>query len=181
MTPMAAMPLTKTTTNLTKTDQSFPVAMLPRRQFLTLTGALTAAAALGLAGCGATGHKLVCQHQRSGEVYAELDITVGSLITHSWIHSIERSRWTDTYRFDGADLILSSTEFEEYGAGMPMDEGDVRISDDRVIIENIDRRFEAIRWIHSHLVDYRIGIDARDNLIAADELPHREPLELRPV
>lgn len=134
---------------------------------------------MALSGCSAD-HKLVCQHQRSGEVYAELDLAVGSEVTHSWIHSIELSRWTDTYRFNGKNLILSSTEFEEYGAGMPMDEGDLRIVDGKILIENIDRDFEAIRWIHSHRVDYRIGIDDRENLIAANELPDSEPIELRP-
>ena len=122
----------------------------------------------------------MCQHQRSGEVYAELGIVVGSLITHSWIHSIELSRWSDTYRFDGEQLMLVSTEFEEYGAGMPLDEGDVRLKDGKVIIENIDRPFEAIRWIHSHRVDYRIGVDAQEDLIDSGDLPDREPLELRP-
>lgn len=152
---------------------------LSRRQLLSLAGAGVAAAALGLSGCSSSTHTLLCQHQRTQEVYAQWDISVGSLITHSWIHSIELSRWTDTYRFDGEELILSRTEFEEYGAGMPLDEGDVSLDDGKIVIENIDRRFEAIRWIHSHDVDYRIGIDSQKNLIAADELPHREPLELR--
>lgn len=147
---------------------------------MACAGAAAAAGTLGLSGCLAGTHKLVCRHQRSGEVYAELDIRQGSTITHSWVHSIELSRWTDTYRFDGEALTLTSTEFEEYGAGMPMDEGDVRMEDGKVIIENIDRDFEAIRWIHSHRVDYRIGVDNNDDLIAAGELPDREPIELRP-
>lgn len=154
---------------------------MSRRQFCSLVAVGAAAATLGVIGCSSSASTLVCQHQRTGEIYAEWDISVGSLITHSWIHSIELSRWSDTYRFDGEDLILSRTEFEAYGAGMPLDEGDISFSDGKVVIENIDRPFEAIRWIHSHEVDYRIGIDSRDNLIAADELPHREPLELRPA
>lgn len=105
---------------------------------------------------------------------------MGSAISHSWVHSIELSRWTERYRFDGENLILTSTEFEEYGAGMPLDEGDLRMVDGKIIIENIDRPFEAIRWIHSHRVDYRIGIDSNENLVAAETLPDREPVELRP-
>lgn len=134
---------------------------------------------MALSGCSAD-HKLVCQHQRSGEVYAELDLAVGSAVTHSWIHSVELSRWTDTYRFDGESLLLTGTAFEEYGAGMPLDEGHVRTVDGQVVIENIDRPFDAIRWIHSHRVEYRIGIDDRDNLVAAQDLPDSEPIELRP-
>lgn len=152
-----------------------------RRQLLAFAGAAAAAGTLGVTGCGgAGGHRLVCQHQRSEEVYGEFDMSVGSIVTHSWLHSIELSRWTDIYRFDGEQLVLTSTEFEEYGAGMPLDEGDVRVEDGKVIIENINRDFDAIRWIHSHRVDYRIGLDDNDNLIAAGELPDREPIELRP-
>lgn len=163
----------------TTRSRTLPSIQWSRRQLLAFAGTAAAAGTLTLSGC-TTGHTLVCQHQRSGEVYAELDLAVGSEVTHSWIHSIELSRWTDTYRFNGKHLILSSTEFQEYGAGMPMDEGDLRIVDGKVLIENIDRDFEAIRWIHSHRVDYRIGIDHRDNLIAANELPDSEPIELRP-
>ena len=153
---------------------------MTRRQLMASAGAAAAAGSLGFSGCLAGSHKLVCQHQRSGEVYAEFDIRQGWAITHSWIHSIELSRWTDTYRFDGAALTLTRTEFEEYGAGMPLDEGDVRVEDGRVIIENIDRDFDAIRWIHSHRVDYRIGLNHNDDVIAATELPDQEPIELRP-
>ncbi|WP_157983844.1 DUF1850 domain-containing protein [Nesterenkonia muleiensis] len=113
-------------------------------------------------------------------MYAELRIELGSIITHSWLHSIELSRWTDIYRFDGDRLMLTSTEFEEYGAGMPLDEGDLTFQDGKIVIENIDRPFEAIGWIHSHRVDYRIGIDGDTSLIDIDELPDREPIELRP-
>lgn len=76
--------------------------------------------------------------------------------------------------------MLTSTEFEAYGAGMPLDEGDVSVQDGQVVIENIDREFEAIRWIHSHRVDYRIGVDGDESLIDTDALPDLEPLELRP-
>lgn len=163
----------------TTRNRSSSESQLSRRQLLALAGTAAAAGTLGLSGCGA-GHTLVCQHQRTGEVYAELDLAVGSAISHSWVHSIELSRWTERYRFDGENLILTSTEFEEYGAGMPLDEGDLRMVDGKIIIENIDRPFEAIRWIHSHRVDYRIGIDSNENLVAAETLPDREPVELRP-
>lgn len=175
------MPVARLRTRPTTTrSRPGPTPGVTRRQLLAFAGAAAAAGTLGLTGCGTGGHKLVCQHQRSGEVYGEFDIVTGSIVTHSWIHSIELSRWTDTYRFDGEALTLTSTEFEEYGAGMPLDEGDVRMEDGKVIIENIDRDFEAIRWIHSHRVDYRIGLDNNDDLIAAGVLPDREPIELRP-
>ena len=158
---------------------------LSRRLLLRRTG-VAAAAALGAAvtGCTAVGltrGQLVCRHQRTEEVYAQVPLEPGMVLTHSWLHSIEHTRWTDTYRCDRGGLTLIRTEFESYGAGMPMDEGEVRIEDGRVVITEIDRPFEAVRWIHSHDVDYRIGIDGDESLIEAESLPHREPLELRPL
>ncbi|GAA1173107.1 DUF1850 domain-containing protein [Nesterenkonia xinjiangensis] len=155
---------------------------LTRRRLLTHAGAAAAVALtspLLLVGCG-SGSRLICRHQRTEEVYASVPVEIGSIITHSWVHSIERSRWTDSYRVDGDTLMLVRTEFEEYGAGMPLDEGTVSIQDGTVVIEDIDRAFEAIRWIHSHRVDYRIGVDGDTGLIDARELPDSEPLELRP-
>lgn len=172
------------------TDGTVPgtSAGLSRRLLLRRTG-VAAAAVVGVAltGCTAAGlgtvggPRLVCRHQRSEEVYAETPLVPGMLVTHSWRHSIELSRWSDTYRCTAVGLTLIRTEFEAYGAGMPMDEGQVRLEDGKVIIEDIDRPFEAVRWIHSHEVDYRISIDGDDSLIDAETLPHREPLELRPL
>ncbi|WP_035280132.1 DUF1850 domain-containing protein [Brevibacterium album] len=143
-------------------------------------GALVAGTAAGLVGCS-SGPALVCRHQRTGEEYARLPLEAGSRITHSWVHSIERSRWTDTFEYDGESLRLVATKFKEYGAGMPLDEGTVRLEDGWVSIEDIDREFEAVRWIHSHRVDYRIGIDGDEDLLDPLALPDREPLELRPL
>lgn len=61
-----------------------------------------------------------------------------------------------------------------------MNEGDVRLEDGQVVIENIDRQFDAIRWIHSHRVDYRIGIGGDEDLVNTSRLPDQQPLELRP-
>lgn len=157
--------------------------LLTRRRLLTGTGAAAAVVAWTLTssvGCaGPRGNFLRCRHQRTGEIYADLAIAPGSRITHSWVHSIELSRWSDTFVFDGEGLMLVTTEFQEYGAGMPLDEGDVTIRDGTVVIENIDRPFDAIRWIHSHRVDYRIGVDGNQEALDTDELPDGEPLELR--
>ncbi|GAB3187449.1 DUF1850 domain-containing protein [Nesterenkonia suensis] len=155
---------------------------LTRRRLLTRSGAAAAVAlssGLLLSGCD-TRHHLICRHQRTEEVYASLEVEIGSVITHSWVHSIERSRWTDSYRFTDDGLLLVRTEFAEYGAGMPLDEGTVSVQDGLVVIEDIDRPFEAIRWIHSHRVDYRIGVDGDTGRLDARELPDSEPLELRP-
>lgn len=156
---------------------------MSRRQL----GHTSVAAALiigaGLSGCSPSreSRQLVCQHQRTGEVYAEVPISAATEITLSWIHSIELSRWADTYRTSEDGVLLVSTRFKTYGAGMPMDEGTVRNENGWIIIDDINRRLDAIRWVNSHRVDYRIGIDGDETLIDAETLPDQEPIELRPV
>lgn len=136
---------------------------------------------VGVSGCSEQSPALICRHQRTGEEYARFPILEGSRITHSWIHSIELSRWTDTFEFDGAALQLIETRFKQYGAGMPLDEGTIRTEDGWVVVEDIHREFESITWIHSHRVSYRIGVDDLQNAIDPLELPDNEPLELRPT
>lgn len=148
---------------------------------MTLAGPAAAAALCAVTTSGCTGPSLtlICRHQRSEKLYAEVPVEEGTLIAHSWIHSIERSRWTETYRIESGGLVLRSSEFSQYGAGMPVDGGDVTHRDGKIVVENIDREFEAIRWFHSHQADYRIGVDEDETLLDAMTLPDREPLELR--
>ncbi|WP_191089902.1 DUF1850 domain-containing protein [Nesterenkonia ebinurensis] len=127
---------------------------------------------------------MVISHQRTDEVYAEYPVEHDTEISQTWIHSIELSPWTDYYRveipLEGGQpyLVLEATEFEEYGAGMPLDEGDVSFGNGNIRIDNIDRKFDTITWFHSHSADYELTV-GDDVTISADQLPDREPLELR--
>lgn len=154
---------------------------MTRRQFGTIA-VTVAASALGvsLVGCTSKHRTLVCRHQRTHEVYAEVEVNIGAEVTLSWTHSIELTRWSDTFELTGDEFSLIRTVFSSYGAGMPMDEGTLRHDGDQIIIEDIDKPFEAIRWVHSHDVDYRIAIDGDETLIDAMTLPDHQQLELRP-
>ena len=163
------------------TDRGPWSTLVSRRRLMASTAAAAAGALLSIGGCStAAAGGLVCRHQRTHDVYAELEVSVGSMISHSWIHSIELSRWTDTFEVTPDGLMLVTAEFSAYGAGMPLDEGEVTVRDGVVVVEEIHREFEAIRWIHSHRADYRIGIDGDESLINPGDLPDNEPLELRP-
>ncbi|TLP98050.1 DUF1850 domain-containing protein [Nesterenkonia salmonea] len=166
-------------------DGSKPLAGSPWRRLISLGSAAATVAVGGTVGCADPdqGHQAVISHQRTDEVLAETPVTNGTVISQSWIHSIEQSPWTDTYRTviepdDDAHLLLESTEFSEYGAGMPLDEGDVSFDDGVIRIQNIDREFESLTWFHSHNADFEFTIDG-EVTISADDLPDREPLQLR--
>ncbi|HIW46901.1 MAG TPA: DUF1850 domain-containing protein [Candidatus Yaniella excrementigallinarum] len=157
------------------------VGDLTRRQLGTIAvTAVVSALGVSLAGCTSKQRTLVCRHQRTHQVYAEVEVDIGAEITLSWIHSIELTRWSDTFKLVGDEFSLTRTVFSSYGAGMPMDEGTLRRDGDRIIIEDIDKPFEAIRWVHSHDVDYRVAINGDETLIDAMTLPDHELLELRP-
>src|SRR5699024_2540394 len=139
---------------------------LSRRQLGTIaTVAAVSALGVSLAGCTSKHRTLECRHQRTHEVYAEVEVDIGAEITLSWTHSIELTRWSDTFKLTGDEFSLIRTVFSSYGAGMPMDEGTLRHDGDRIIIEDIDKPFEAIRWVHSHAVEYRIAINGDETLI----------------
>lgn len=156
---------------------------LSRRQFGYLSLAVAAGWTLSLTSCaaGSEHRKIQLKHQRTDELYTELPITSETMITHSWIHSIEGTRWTDTYEVTNDGLLLTSTAFRTYGAGMPLNDGTLHHEDGQVVLKDLNRPFDAIRWIHSTRVDYRIGIDGDESLMDMDELPDQEPVELRPT
>lgn len=161
-------------------------AKLTRRQFNALAGTV-AATLLGVGvvnrcteSVSGARQQLICQHQRTTEEYARVPLTYGTTITLSWVHSIELTRWSDTFEYTSQGLMLRSTRFSSYGAGMPLDEGSLRIQDGMFTIEDINREFDAIRWIHSHAVDYQIEINDDPTIIDATQLPDREQIELRP-
>jgi len=43
----------------------------------------------------------------------------GGTFQLSWIHSVERTEWRETYRVDSGQVILTASEFSSAGAGLP--------------------------------------------------------------
>ncbi|RMX22894.1 DUF1850 domain-containing protein [Auritidibacter ignavus] len=155
---------------------------ISRRSVLTLTVGTVLAVA---GGCGVTAsvptqqRQIVCRHQQHHDVYATLPAIDGTTISLSWAHSIELTPWTDIFTVTPAGLVLTQTRFSSYGAGMPAgDQGDLRYEGNQVVIDNIDRPFDAIRWIHSHRAQYRVLIDHDPQRIDAKQLPDHQRLEI---
>ncbi|WGH90514.1 DUF1850 domain-containing protein [Auritidibacter ignavus] len=112
-------------------------------------------------------------------MYATLPAKDGTTISLSWVHSIELTPWTDIFTVTPTGLVLTQTRFSSYGAGMPAGEqGDLRYEGNQVVIDNIDRPFDAIRWIHSHRAQYQVLIDHDPQCIDATQLPDHQRLEI---
>jgi hypothetical protein len=122
--------------------------------------------------------RLRCVHQRTGTVYARTRVDAGTMLALSWIHSIELTRWTEHYALTPEGFALTMTEISSYGAGMDADDGPVEIEDGRIRTRPPDLQFDALRWIHSHAVDYRIDVTGHPGFVDSLELPHHEPVAL---
>ncbi len=130
-----------------------------------------------LTGCSGPGPELQVRDQHSETVYYATPATEGTKITLAWIHSIELTPWTETYEVRDGELALVEVTLESYGAGAPSDEGVTRIEDGVIHITELDRTVEAVRWIHSHDVDYQISMDG-EVVVETQAIPHRSYAEI---
>ena len=47
----------------------------------------------------------------------------------SWIHSVEKEEWIEHYELEGKKIVLESTKFKTFGAGVPSDSEEVELVD----------------------------------------------------
>ncbi|KIL49396.1 DUF1850 domain-containing protein [Jeotgalibacillus soli] len=74
-------------------------------------------------------------------------VTEGDLFTIRFIHSVEKTEVDEIIRIGKDDLVIDSTIFESFGAGLPFDvqqDQTMRTENGKVIIENIDRHVPSI-------------------------------------
>ena len=74
-------------------------------------------------------------------------MTEGDLFTLRFIHSVEKTEVDEIIRIGKGDLIIDSTIFESFGAGLPFDVQDdqtIRTENGKVMIEKIDRHVPSI-------------------------------------
>lgn len=67
----------------------------------------------------------------------------GDTFTLSWIHSVEKEEWKETFIIKNKTIVLDSTQFKTFGAGVPNDVGNnTFLKDGWVFMINIDREIE---------------------------------------
>ena len=72
-----------------------------------------------------------------------------------WVHSVEKETWIETYEVKGNKLILTSTTFKTYGAGVPSD-GVVEDRGDGFVHMTINREMDDILLVVSDLVEMTV-------------------------
>lgn len=112
------------------------------------------------------------ENQETGRVYYETDATDGLEITLRWIHSIEHEPWQETYVVEGDHLILTEVAIKSYGAGVDADPGgETTIENGVIYTRGINKRFDDLRWVHSHDTQHTLRVG--DHFIDTDSIEHR--------
>lgn len=127
------------------------------------------AVGLGIVGCGGLSPRtpdlrLVIREQRADtNVFRKLPLRGDETVTMTWMHSVDKTPWTEYYTIDGGDFLLDCTELQLMGAGTPFNAPRTEIVGDSIRLCGLNERFPELRWIHSHRVHHRIYLD--DELI----------------
>ncbi|MFB9775745.1 DUF1850 domain-containing protein [Brevibacterium otitidis] len=139
---------------------------------------MPALAAVALTASAAAQATVLFRHQRRPrEVYRKVEVSRAARISLSWIHSVDHTPWIEYYTLSRSGFLLDCTDLALTGAGAPSEAPHVEKVGSMLRYCGLDRRFDAVRWIHSHDVDHTISINGHQLLAAAD-LPHRTPVEM---
>ena len=61
----------------------------------------------------------------------------------SWIHSVEKEEWIEHYIIENGELLLESTSFKTFGAGVPSDGENVELKNGYVVM-TIEHPYEQL-------------------------------------
>lgn len=75
-----------------------------------------------------------------------------------WIHSVEKEEWIEHYEIDQDQLLLVSTKFKTFGAGVPSFSEDVELIDGYVNMK-INQSYKELNLTISENVDSTIYFD----------------------
>lgn len=100
----------------------------------------------------------------------------------SWIHSVEKEEWTETYKQQDDQILLTETKFKTFGAGVPSESNKVSLDNGFVKME-INQQFEelnltvssnvktTIHFYHHIIPLYNYTDDYNSVRISVEKLP----------
>jgi hypothetical protein len=75
----------------------------------------------------------------------------------SWIHSVEKEEWIEHYIIKSNELLLESTSFKTFGAGVPSDGENVELKNGYVVM-TIEQPYEQLNLTISEYVNTTIHL-----------------------
>ena len=81
-------------------------------------------------------------------------------INMEWVHSVELAPWIERFAIKDGNLVLESTSFKAFGAGVPDTEYDeILIEDDWITYPHINRSMEDVSYHVSALAKHQVRIN----------------------
>ncbi|WP_084405843.1 DUF1850 domain-containing protein [Alteribacter aurantiacus] len=121
---------------------------------------------------------MVIQDQDNDSIYVEEQVTEGDRITLSWIHSVEKTPWSEVYEVTHeGGLMLTEAIFESFGAGVDHANGTMTVEDGKVVVKDIDEPVEKITWIHSQQAEHTVHLRDKEST-GPNDLPHHQAIEI---
>ena len=93
-------------------------------------------------------HVLVLEHYQTDKPLMVFKIEPEDEFIVKWIHSVELTPWEEIFRIDDSyEIILDSTRFKQFGAGVPDEAGNkTEIKDGYVIFSGINQKIDMIPY-----------------------------------
>ena len=80
----------------------------------------------------------------------------------AWTHSVEKESWVETFHIEGRAIVLASTRFKTFGAGVPAEAGhETRLKNGWVVMDAIDRVVDPLAVQAAAAEGYRMRYGGR--------------------
>ncbi len=108
-------------------------------------------------------HYLVLTDQRTQTVYERIPIHTGDTFVMRWIHSVELEPWEEIFRIDSDyEIILDSTRFKAFGAGVPDSTGKrVETKDGYIAFEEINQPMPYLVYGISNIAKHTLNVNGK--------------------
>jgi hypothetical protein len=136
-----------------------------RKCFIVAGAAVIALATVALFSVSIRPSFLVLTNDHSGETLFKTRLNAGEEFTVSFIHSVNISPVSEIFQFRDGQIVLTASEFETFGAGMPteLEPGQtlIRLPEGGMRIEGFDRIISGLRYMIGHTTEHTLHIGSR--------------------
>ena len=103
---------------------------------------------------------LVIEEAASGQVIYQQQVSPGLEFAIKYTHSVENTPVWDYFKVLEGDILLTSTKYMSYGAGLPfLNKNDYQIENDKFVIKEINTKLAQIPLRVSDYAKHKLVID----------------------
>ncbi|CAI48362.1 TRAP-type transport system protein small subunit [Natronomonas pharaonis DSM 2160] len=109
---------------------------------------------------------LVVEDATDGTELLAVAVEPGSEVAIEYTHSVERTPVVDVYTVDDGELVMTRSEFQSFGAGLPS-RADVALEDGVFVYEPPPKRYAQLTVATGHIADHDLVVDGERYDLAA--------------